>query len=88
MSGPRVTVDAPMFAAAIRIDAGFESNIRTVVVGDNPAGGVFEELRARRRILLGIPIGVTFKAQLLETVGRVAPGTAAGKRVVGHTAEG
>ncbi len=35
MSRPRVTIDAAVLAAAIRIHARFESNVRAVVAGDN-----------------------------------------------------
>ena len=85
MERPRVAVNAAVLAAAVRIDAGFEAHVRAVVVSDNGAGGVLEKLRARQRILFGIPVGVGFEVDFLEPVGRIAGGAAAGERVAGHT---
>src|SRR5664280_1134122 len=71
MKWPRVAVDASMFAATVRVDAGFKSNIRAVVMGDNGPAMVFEELRVRKRVLLRIPVDIAFEDDLLEPVRRI-----------------
>ena len=73
-----VTIDAAVLAAAIGIDAGFEADVGAVVVGNDGAGAVFEELGARRRVFFGIPVGVGFEVEFLEAIGRIA-GCAAGR---------
>src|SRR5439155_4908208 len=45
---PGITIYTPVLAAAIRIDAGFEADVRTVVMGDDGAAGVFQALSGRR----------------------------------------
>jgi hypothetical protein len=65
VSGARVTIRASVLTTAVDIDAGFKSDIRTVVVGDDGAGVVFEEFSA------GIDFGtvfVVFLAIFLEIV--------------------
>ena len=75
--GPRVAVDAAVLAAAIRIDAELEADVRAVVAVENRAAMVAEELRRRQRVFLRIPIHVALEMNLLEAVGRIA-GRAAG----------
>ena len=52
MGRPGVTINAAMFAAAIRIDAGAEADIGTVVPGNDGPGIISVELGGRRRDLL------------------------------------
>jgi hypothetical protein len=53
----------------VRIDAGFEAHVRAVVVSDNRAGVVLEELRPRQRILIGVPLGIELEMELFEASG-------------------
>src|SRR5439155_1102919 len=74
--GPGIAVDAPMLAAAIRVDAGLETDVGAVVVGDEGGGVIFKELRARQRVLLRVPIRIPLHMDFFEAVGRVAAGAA------------
>src|SRR5258706_14579887 len=78
MERPRVAVNAPVFAAAIRIDAGLEPDIRTVIVSNNSARAVAKELCAWQRIVFRVPIRVRLEMNLFETVRRIASGAAMG----------
>ena len=71
MEWPRVAVDAAVFAASIRVDAGLEPDIRAVVIGNDRFGFIPKKLGARQRILLWIPILVAFEMNLLETIRRI-----------------
>src|SRR5581483_11633629 len=70
---PREAVNAPMLAAAVRINAGLEPDVRAVVIVDDGAGIVPVELGARRRIVLWIPIHIALQFNLLETICGIAP---------------
>src|SRR5438105_1009730 len=72
MERASIAVNAPMLAAAIRVDARFETDIRAIVVSDNFAGAVLEKLRARQRVFLRVPIRIRFQMNLFETIGRIA----------------
>ncbi len=84
MKWPGITVDAAVLAAAIRIDAGVETDVRAVVVGDQRAGAVLEELRARQRVFLRVPIGIRFEVDFLEAVGGIAARAATWIRFMRH----
>src|SRR5262245_57869454 len=60
-----------MLAAAVRIDAGAEANVRAVVVIDDAARAVLEKLRGGRRIFHRVPIRVPFDPNFLEAIGRI-----------------
>src|SRR6185503_16074607 len=67
---PRVTVDAAVLAAAIRIDAGFEADVRTVVGGDDRSRRIAEVDRLRQTLVaLGVIVDDVF--ELLKTVLRI-----------------
>ena len=74
MEGTRVTIDATMLAPAVSVDARFEADVRTVVVADDRARPVAEELRLWVWIILRIPVRVRFEMQLFEPVRRIAAG--------------
>ena len=71
MKGAGVAIDATVLAAAIRIDAGLEAHVRTVVVVDDGVGMVFEELRLRRWFVRVAPVRVAFERDLFKAVWRV-----------------
>src|SRR4051812_38590725 len=71
MRGPRIAINATMLTAALRIDAGLEPDVRAVVLGDDGAGVVPQELRVRRGILLRVPIHVAFQLDFLKPVGGI-----------------
>ena len=60
-----------MLAATVGIDAGFEADVRAIVVRDYRARAVAQKLSARQRIFLGIPIGIRFEMNLLEAIRRI-----------------
>src|SRR5262245_30178697 len=66
-----VAVNAPVFASAVRVNAGFEPDIRAVVPRDNAAGAVLEEQGSRERLLFRVPVGIALQGKSLEPVGRV-----------------
>ena len=68
MAGPRETVNATMLATAIGIDARIEADVRAVVVIDDLLRGIAQKDRARRNILLRIPINIAFDENLLKPV--------------------
>ena len=76
---PGVAVNTAMLATPVRIHARFKSDVGTVIAGDDRAGAVLEELRARQRIFLGIPIRVAFEMNRFEPVGRVHRRAAGGE---------
>ena len=80
MIRPGVTIDATVLAAPIGIDAGLETDVRAVVIRDDGAGAVFEELGAGRRVFFRIPIGIGFEMDFLEAIGRIAGCAARGQR--------
>jgi hypothetical protein len=49
---PRVTVNASVLAAALRIDASFKSDVMTVIAGDDCFGAVAKKFRSSRRPIL------------------------------------
>ena len=54
--GTGVTVNAAMLAAAIRIQARPETNVRTVIVGNGRLAVINKKLRAWQHIFLRIPV--------------------------------
>src|SRR5262249_45085722 len=72
---------------AIRIDAGLETDIRTVIVSDDRAGLIFQKLGMRERILFGIPFGIRFEMDFFKPVWRVACRSAADGGFAGHMLE-
>ena len=68
MRGPRVAVGAGVLAPAVRVDAYVEFNIRRIVVGQDRACRVVEQLRLRRRVF-GVRPAITIDVQSLEAVG-------------------
>ena len=75
MRRPGVTINAAMLAAAIRIEAGCETDIRTVVARDDGPAVVLVKLRAWSLrtgiIVVRIPICVRFEMNFLEPVRRI-----------------
>jgi hypothetical protein len=63
-----------MLASTVRIDAGFETNIRTVVIADYCRGPIPKELSSGKRIVLGIPFFIWFEMYLFKPIRRVAVG--------------
>src|SRR5262249_19247196 len=83
--GPSKTVRAPMFASAIRIDAGVEADVGAIVVGDDGAGVVGEKLRGGGGGFVGWCVGVALVVKEGEAVGGVVGGAAAtGRFRFGH----
>jgi hypothetical protein len=76
MVRPGVAVDTSMFTAAIWIDAGVESNVGTVVIGDNAARFILQEDGVNRRIFRLIPLG-SLIGGLFESIYRIAGGPSA-----------
>jgi hypothetical protein len=74
-----ITVEAPVLAAAIQVEAVLEAEVRAVVVGA-AAAAVAQEQGARQRVLLGVPIGLPFQGDALKAIGRVAPDGASPRR--------
>ena len=72
---PCVTVGAPVFAAAIRIDARGESDVGTLIPGDDRTAGVSEELCGRAWLFYFIEIGIPLVAETDETVRGILRGS-------------
>jgi hypothetical protein len=66
-----VAIDAAVLAAAIGIYARFKADVGAVVIRNNLARAVAQELRARVRILFGVPIGIGLEMDFFEAVGRI-----------------
>ena len=64
---PRITIDAAMLATAIRIEARFESDIRTVVARDDRFRAVAKILRLRVAVVLPSRIGSTTSVSVRST---------------------
>ena len=86
----RVAVDAAVLAAAVRVDAGVEADVRAVVGRDDAARVIAEELGldgAVARVLVGDGVEVGFRldvdVQPIEAVGRLRARAAALRRVPG-----
>ena len=60
-----------MLTAAIWIDARAEADIRAVVVCDDRAGRVPEELRGRRRVFGRVPVLIAFQPDFFEAIRRI-----------------
>lgn len=71
MRRPRVAINAAVLATAIRIQARLKTDVRTVVAADDRLGEVLEKLRARQRIIVGIPVGIRFEMKFLKSVRRI-----------------
>src|SRR5258708_25181915 len=75
MSRSRETINAAMLAAAIRIDARFESDIGAFVVGDDRFGFVFEILSRPTRFFVRVRIVIyqidvrKIDMEFFETIG-------------------
>ena len=70
MVGPSVTIDTTMFAAAIRIDAGREADVRAVVISDQRLRAIDEQFGLR------VGLRVLFEAQSIKSAGRIRQRTA------------
>ena len=78
MIGPGKTINATVLASAIRIDAGIESDVGTVVVVDDGAGLVSQKNgRVDRTGLPDRPIPIRCIRRFLEPIRRIARGAAA-----------
>ena len=55
MRRPRVAIDATVLAAAVGIEARLKIKVRAVVAADDGLAVVFEKLRFRQNIVIGIP---------------------------------
>src|SRR5678815_6017405 len=77
VSWTSITIGTTMLATAIGIDAGFEADIRTVIVSNDRAGGVVKKSGCRRRILRRIPIRIALEMEVVEAISRVAGRAAA-----------
>src|SRR5206468_11242402 len=73
MSGPGIAVDATVLAAAVRIDAGFKADIGAVVIGNDGATSVFQELRGWRGRGI-IPFPTLVRRRRIIRIGFVADG--------------
>src|SRR3954471_21033326 len=71
MEWPRVTIDAAMLASAIRVYARLKAHVGAVVVSDNRAGAVAQELSAGKRIFIGVPVFVALEMEFFKAVGRI-----------------
>ena len=71
-----IAVDAAVLAAAVRVEAGLKAHIRAVVVRNDAAAAVAEELRPRQRVLHRVPVRIPLQLERLEAVGWVAAGAA------------
>ena len=82
MSRPGETINAAVLATTIRIDAAFEADVRTLVMGYDCFGVVAKILCRSSRLLFCAGIGIDnidigkIDMELFESVGR-APGSAA-----------
>src|SRR5262249_26158481 len=73
VSRPGIAVDAAVLATAIGIDAGFKSDIRTVVGGDERTRGVLRERRRRcGPIVVADIVCPLFIVEGLEAISRIA----------------
>jgi len=70
--GTSIAIDASVFAATVGIDAGFKTNVRAIVGGDDGPGFVFEKLVGRGRGLFRGRIRVRFIRKPLESIGGIA----------------
>src|SRR5205823_11771829 len=81
VSRPRVTINAAVFAAAIWVQARFETDIRTVVPSDDRFGSITKILCRPPRLFVSSRINIDrinvgqIDMQLFEPIGR-APGRA------------
>ena len=75
MRGTRVAIDAPVLAAAIRVQADFKTNVRAVVVAQDRLGLIAKQPRRRRQILVGIPVVAAFEVNFFEPVRRIRHGS-------------
>src|SRR5713101_382588 len=88
MGRSRETIDAAVLATAIRIDARFEPDIRTLIARDDGLGVVAKILYRAPRLLLLIRIGIDNIAigkidmEILETIRRTPGSSATDNRCV------
>src|ERR1051326_968729 len=68
MSRPCVTVDAPMLAATVGINAGVEPDIGAVVVIDYGAGAVMKKLRTGPRVLCRIETRIALQVNACKAL--------------------
>ena len=71
MRRPRITIDAAVFASAIRIEAHLEADVRAVVLGDDAARRIRKILRRRPAQALEILVVVLDLLELELMVGRL-----------------
>src|SRR6266851_2344061 len=72
MRGPGVAIDATVLATAIGIDACLEADIGAVVVIDDRAGVVRQELGSRSWLRFGVGVRVALANDVFESVGRIS----------------
>src|SRR5437870_706434 len=72
MCRPRVTIDAPVLTTAIGIDAGVETDVGTLIVGDQAGCIVPQKLRAQWAVFGWIPIFFTLEINNFEPIGWIA----------------
>src|SRR5262249_47734896 len=83
--GPRIAIDAAVLAAAIGIDAGVETDVGTVVRGDDRARRIAQINRARRAPFLDVRLVIDDVLELPETILRFpARASSFPRRVEGH----
>ena len=75
VGGSRVAVRTPGLAPAVRVQTGVETEVRTVVVGDDRARSVLQNLRPRIRVGRERP-GLPFDRERKEAVRRVVRASA------------
>src|SRR5207253_870117 len=71
VGGTGETVDATVLTTAVRIDAGLESDVGTVVVGDDGPHRIAEKNRLRRRLFVGRNVVIGNVSEFLEAVLRI-----------------
>ena len=71
MRGPRITINAPVFTAAVRIDARLEPDVRAVVGRDDGLRCILKELCLWRGLFVCGAVLVNLIYDVLEPVGRV-----------------
>src|SRR5262249_31310470 len=71
MKRARIAINAPVLTSAIRIDAGFKTHIRALVIGNNALRPVANKLSRLCRILRWVVVAIRFDGDTLKPVWRV-----------------
>jgi len=72
MEWPGVAINAAVLTTSIGVDTRLKSDIGAVIVSDDCARPVTQELRSREGILFRIPVFIRFQMNFLKPVDRVA----------------